>query len=39
MKRLGVAGCCLLLTLMLAAVSLLAQQPSASASWLRNRLR
>src|SRR4029077_1755568 len=32
MKRLGVAGCCLLLTLMLAAVSLLAQQPSASAS-------
>ena len=32
MKRLGVAGCCLLITLMLAAVSLLAQQPSASAS-------
>jgi len=32
MKRLGVAGCCLLLTLMLPAVSLLAQQPSASAS-------
>ena len=32
MKRLGVASCCLLLTLMLAAVSLLAQQPSASAS-------
>jgi Amt family ammonium transporter len=32
MKRFGVAGCCLLLTLMLAAVSLLAQQPSASAT-------